>query len=136
MRGAGESEMLPTREEIADTIRQAIGHAKRCVCCPQAADALLTRLRSAWDVREPEHCEQIGPWCAPDILHIQVAALRADLAEERKIVDRVWKAIGVETYEAADGQSIDALVAALRADMRAMAEIHMYCDGKIASVRE
>lgn len=34
--------------------------------------------------------------------------------EEKRIVDRVWKALGVSTYEQAGGKSIDEIVALLR----------------------
>lgn len=44
---------------------------------------------------------------------------RADRAEERyqeehAIVDRVWEALGIDTYEGAGGKAIDELVAELK----------------------
>jgi hypothetical protein len=39
------------------------------------------------------------------------AAIREQLAEEKGIIDRVWKALGISTYADAHGKAIDELVA-------------------------
>lgn len=48
-------------------------------------------------------------------LRAQVGSLEAQLKEETAIVDRVWKALGISTYEQAGGKSIEEHVSALQA---------------------
>ncbi len=43
--------------------------------------------------------------------------LRDQLAAETAIIDRVWKALGITTYEQANGKAIDELVSELRATL-------------------
>lgn len=56
----------------------------------------------------------------------ELAALQAELAtvkgrfkEEEAIVDRVWKSLGISTYEQAGGKAIDELVSDLRTQLTA-----------------
>jgi hypothetical protein len=41
--------------------------------------------------------------------------LRSRYEEEHAIVDRCWKALGIDTYEAANGKAIHELIADLKA---------------------
>ena len=50
------------------------------------------------------------------VVNTHDAALRASLADETAIVDRVWKALGVTTYAQVSGKAIDTIVAELRAE--------------------
>jgi uncharacterized membrane-anchored protein YjiN (DUF445 family) len=51
--------------------------------------------------------------------------LQKDYEEEKEIVNRIWKAFGVSTYEQAGGKSIYELVEALRTDAEALASAVM-----------
>ena len=44
-------------------------------------------------------------------------AVEAGRDEEKRIVDRVWKALGIETYEQAGGKSIDEIVSGMKAEI-------------------
>jgi hypothetical protein len=50
-----------------------------------------------------------------------VSAIAAERDEEKAIVDRVWKALGVTTYADAKGKAIDELVSELKAERDALA---------------
>jgi len=52
-----------------------------------------------------------------------LAALRRQLDDETAIVDRVWKALGIATYEQAEGKSIDEIVTTLRATVDDQARV-------------
>src|SRR5438132_11421252 len=141
---------LPSREEIAEMLdrvpRVCAGrhygdgpftHAG-CLMIPDVvgqADALLARLRPAWE----ELSQRAQDWGVmfdksrehAATLSVERDALRADLAEEQKIVDRVWKALGISRYEDAGGKSIDELVVSLRADLARKEEQHAETRGLV-----
>lgn len=55
-------------------------------------------------------------------------AMAAAYLEEKSIVDRVWKALGISTYEQAGGKAIGEIVASLRASGEKWVEIKEGCE--------
>lgn len=53
----------------------------------------------------------------------QLSDLQQQLEEEKAIVDRVWRALGIETYEQAKPPAIDEHVAALKARVAKLEKI-------------
>lgn len=51
----------------------------------------------------------------------QMNYLRGLIAEETKIVDRVWAALGITNYETAGGLTIDQIVARYKAALESIA---------------
>lgn len=93
--GPGET----TPVSMADALK---AHIERCDEHPMAA------LRSAYEdanrraVRTAERFHAANEW------------LRTALDNESAIVSRVWRALGISTYQEANGQTIDEIVASLR----------------------
>lgn len=69
-----------------------------------------------------DDCGLVWPCPTKRILRaLEAAEARAE--NEAAIVDRVWKALGISTYEQAGGKAIDELVVALRGEVGRLREL-------------
>lgn len=68
-------------------------------------------------------------------LEAEVVVLKSQLAEEKKIVDRVWKALGISTYDQAKPLSIDEHVTKLRAQLTGLTTCLEWADKNVVPFR-
>ncbi len=90
----------------------------------QLAQVERERLEVEQDYQAAQHLADATSteWKA---LKQQLAASEQRVKEEAAIVDRVWRALGITTYEQANGKSVDELVANLKARVQALEEALM-----------
>lgn len=98
-----------TDEELRE-IEEALGDAKQHDFVDRLANRTTKRVFYA------DH----GTLNSLDRAVATIRHLKTVLAEETAIVDRTWKALGIETYEQARGKSIDQLVSDLKSAIAAL----------------
>lgn len=117
------------RREVELQRLVCMGTAEAMVHLPNVAEYVATLER-----RLEERSESLGveidkllgnKRCTESLMSeasVRIEELRNERDEEKNIVDRVWKAIGCETYADAKGKTIDELVAAVLAERDSLRE--------------